>query len=77
VRVWSALRRRGPLFLAERFIGYTRGQAVVDIVVGDTPLARREPLSRSARDGQTVWVKGGRDDQGFPLSVSVTVSVTV
>jgi ribosomal protein S6E (S10) len=40
-------------------------------------LARREPLSRSARDGQTVWVKGGRDDQGFPLSVSVTVSVTV
>ena len=27
--------------------------------------------------GQTAWVKGGRDDQGFPFSVSVTVSVTV
>jgi hypothetical protein len=42
------------------------------VVVGDTPLARREQLSRSGTE-QTVWVKGGGDDQGFPFSVSVTV----
>jgi hypothetical protein len=31
------------------------------VVVGDTPLARREQLSRSGTE-QTVWVKGGRDE---------------
>ena len=47
------------------------------LAAGGQVSSQEEEAAGRHGTGQTAWVKGGRDDQGFPFSVSVTVSVTV
>ena len=47
------------------------------LAAGGQVSSQEEEAAGRHGTGQTAWIKGDRDDQGFPFSVSVTVSVTI